>query len=437
MLGSDLINLNELYAKSKSQLHINDLVEDPTKNLRESLYNVLPEGGLIESYPTCGCGYAKYEENLEETCIKCGDKVEHRSEQNLESMFYIVKPVGVERFINPKIYIDLVTMCSINHNTFNPIHFLTISTYKPNKEHKAYLAMQAWGVERSWNYFVANIRELVPRVLQLIVDTTSRKFDHEMKAMVDLVNYHDDLIYCDVIPVINKLMLAIEQTGDIKRKSPTTEKYGLAITDLISLPTNPKTIIPDAKYIKRANDITGKMYKGLNEFFDDTYKREGKKGGLLRGDTLGLRSPFTWRGVIVQITRPHLGDELELPWTASTYLFEPQILRILCDDMAMSPQEALEFIEARRRVHCTILKDMFKRILYSFTDRGCPSYHVRYPTLYQLSGQVQYVNVVKDDPEDKTIGVPAASLAGMNADFDGKSTVLILDTNMVIITISM
>ena len=418
MLGMKLLDLNSVFSKSRIQQYINDLVSDPNKDLRESLYSVMPNGGEIESYPSCTCGHTKYEINLGEKCKVCGDTVVHQTEQELESMFYIKKPTGVKKFLNPTVYIDLVEMCGIGQKVFNPIYFLTISNYKPTKEHKAYRAMLAWGVERSWNYFVENIRELIPRVLDLIVETTSRKMDHEMKAMIDLINYSDELVFCDVLPVLNKLILAIEQTGDIKRKSPTTEKYGLAITDLISLPTTPMRM--SAKACVKVGNVVGKAYRGLNAFYDETYQREGKKGGLCRSDTLGLRSPFTWRAVITQICRPHRGDELELPWTASTYLFEPQLLMLLGDELGMSPNEAMDFIADRRRVYCPEMARMFHQILYSFTDKGCPSYHVRYPTLYAASGQLQYITVVKSDPEDKTVGVPAASLAGQNGDFDGK-----------------
>lgn len=419
MLGMQLLDLNDIFSKSKLQLYINDIVNDPGKDLRESLYHVLPNGGLIESYPSCRCGYTKYEESLGERCVKCGEVVTHDNDQNLESHFYIKKPIGINTFINPKIYLDLVTMCEMDKGSFNPIYFLTISNYKPKNEHKAYKAMLAWEIERSWNYFTANLRTLIPRVLDLIVETTSRKFDHEMKAMIDLINYNDDLVYTDVIPVINKLILAIEQTGDIKRKSPTTEKYGLAITDLISLPTEHAHNTNTAKYLKRAQDVCGKMYRGLNEFFDETIKREGKKGGLCRSDMLGLRSPFTWRAVITQICIPHRGDEIHLPYTASTYLYEPQILQLLTDEMAMTPNEALNFLAERRRVYCETLHDMMTRIVYSYTDKGSPSYHVRYPTLYSQSGQLQYITVIKKDPEDKTVSVPAAALPGWNGDFDG------------------
>lgn len=417
MLGMKLLNLNRFFAKSKVQHFINDLVNNPAKDLRESLYSVLPNGGEIESYPSCSNGCTKYEVNLGTTCTKCGEVVMHQSEQELEPMLYIKKPAGVKTFINPTIYLDLIEMSWIGRKAFNPVLFLTISNYKPSKEHKAYLAMQAWDVERNWNYFTDNLRELVPRILQLIVDTTSRKFDNEMKAMIDLVNYADELVFTDVLPVINKLILAIEQTGDIKRKSPTTETYGLAITDLISLPTNPQRM--DIKAKTRVGNVVGKAYRGLNDFYDETYQREGKKGGLCRSDTLGLRSPFTWRAVIVQICGPHRGDELELPWTAATYLYEPQILQVLGDEWGLSPSEAMEFLALRRRVYCPKLSELFHRILFSFTPLGSPAYHIRYPTLYSQSGQLQYVTRIKSDPEDKTVGVPAAALSGWNGDFDG------------------
>lgn len=436
MLRMALLNLNRVFAKSKLQHFINDIVSDPSKDLRESLYTVLPSGGEIESYPSCWCGHTKYESHLGDICEKCGEPVIHRTEQDLESMFYIKKPAGINTFINPKVYLDLFEMCNINKGTFNPILFLTVSNYKPNKEHKAYKAMLAWEIERNWNYFTANLRTLIPRVLDLIVETTSRKFDHEMQAMIDLINYNDEVVFCDVIPVINKLILAIEQTGDIKQKSPTTEKYGLAITDLISLPTAEDvakgSVSVDAKYLKKANNIVGKAYRGLNDFFDETIKREGKKGGLCRSDTLGLRSPFTWRAVITQICEPHRGDELHLPWTASTYLLEPYILGILGDEWGMTPNEAFDFIARRRRVYCEKLDEMMHRIIYSFTDKGMPTYHVRYPTLYPQSGQLQYVTKIKKDPEDRTASVPAAALPGWNGDFDGDELTgnLLVDINI-------
>ncbi|AFI55419.1 hypothetical protein TSMG0136 [Halocynthia phage JM-2012] len=419
MLGMKLLNLNDVFSKSELQLHINDIVNGPGKDLKENLYNVLPNGGEIESYPSCRCGHTRYEDMLGEICPRCNTPVMHDAEQNLESRFYIAKPVGINKFLNPKIYMDLVEICSINKDTFNPIFFLTISNYKPTKEHKAYKAMLAWEIDRSWNYFVANIRTLIPKVLDLIIETTSRKFDHEMKAMLDLINYDDELIYSDVIPVINKLILAIEQTGDIKRKSPTTEKYGLAITDLISLPTKHGPGTNTVKHIRKVNDVCGKAYRGLNDFYDETIKREGKKGGLCRSDTLGLRSPFTWRAVIVQICVPHRGDELHMPYTACTYLYEPQILQILTDELAMTANEALNFLAERRRVFSNDLHKIMTRIIYSYTDEGSPTYHVRYPTLYSQSGQLQYITVIKKDPEDKTVGVPAAALPGWNGDFDG------------------
>ena len=425
MLRMKLLNLNEVYRLSTNNGIINSIMSDPDRALKDALYEQLPDGGKLESYPHCSCKALKYEYRLGEVCPKCRTPVGYNTEQELESLLYIAKPLGIKRFINPKIFIDLMTLCSMKNGGFNPICYLIDDRYKPSREPKAYKVMQAWEVERNWNYFCDNLRTLVPRIFDLINSHTKRRASqkYEMDAMLEAINYGDELVYCDYIPVVNKLILAIETTGDLKRKSPTTERYGKAITDCISLPysgtPDAEDIVMDERALTRHCNIVGRMYVGLDGFFEETIKREGKKGGLCRSDLFGLRAPFTWRTVITQICRPHKSDELVIPWAPAVGLLEPFILGELTR-LHLTPNEAMGLIEEHRRVYNKLLHKVMTDIIYSFTERGLPASFIRYPSLYRQSNQMMYISEIKADVDDMSTSVPAGALDGWNGDFDGK-----------------
>ena len=423
VLKMKMLNLNEKYRKATNHGLLNAVIEDPLRDLKDALYEQLPDGGRMEVYPMCSCKFLKEEHRLGQICPKCRTPVAYINEHDLESLLYISKPLGIKRFLNPKVFIDLMTLCSMNSGGFNPISYLVNSRYKPTttKDSKAYLAMQGWEVERNWNYFCDNLRILIPKVFELINTHTKRRDSHkyEMDAMIIEINMPDEQVYCDYIPVVNKIILAIETTGDLKRKSPTTEQYGKAITDCITLPyvdSPMASMVPMTdKTVQRHCDIVGKMYLGLDTYFTETIQREGKKGGLCRSDLFGIRAPFTWRTVITQICIPHRADELHIPWAIGVGLLEPFIIGELIR-MQFSSNEAMKLIEDHRRVYSLLLDKVMHKIIYSFTKEGLPASFIRYPSLYRQSNQLQYITKIKTDVGDMTTSVSAACLNGYSGD---------------------
>jgi len=437
------ISIDNDFEQSSYRRYIQELLEFDGVSLKDALYTILPAGGKLNGYPSCPCGYTKFGINqiadASVKCIKCHQPVTDPAEGKLETMLWLHRPVGIKRFINPKIFIDLQSLTSeAAYKNFDPWRFLTDPTYKPTPaglESKLYLNMEMWvsdGVQRGYNYFADHLRELITRVLDEIpkhVKTVKADWLVKKRDMLVILEYSDDYLFSDVLPILNQLILQIEKVGETYMKADTTEVYGKAVTTVIGLPFREGSVELTPKVLTTAEKEVSKMAWLMADFYIQTVKIEGQKEGVLKSDLFGQRGDYTYRGVVVSIQEPHYADECHIPWAFGIILLTPFLIPRLTK-LGFSFPEAVGFIEEHTLTYHPILDNLMQEVIREFkngvalgpTERGLdgiPTYTIRYPFLEVHSGQLLTITKVKKDPNDRSIAISALGQPGWRGDHDG------------------
>lgn len=438
------ISIDSDFERSSNRRFIQELLEHDGVSLKDALYTVLPQGGKLNGYPSCPCGYTKFGINqIADTtvkCVKCHQPVTDPAEGTLDTMLWLHRPVGIKRFINPKIFIDLQSLTTeTQYRNFDPWRFLTDPSYKPTPtglESSLYLKMETWisdGVQRGYNYFALNLRELITRVLDEIpnhVKKVKPDWHGKKRDMLSILKYPDSHLFCEVLPVLNQLILQIEKVGETFFKADTTELYGKAITTVIGLPYREGSVEETPKLLRTADKEVAKMAWLMADFYIQSVKIEGQKPGVIKSDIYGQRGDFTYRGVVTSIQGPHHGDESHIPWAFGVVLLTPFLMPRL-RKLGFSLPEYSAFIEEHTLTYHPILDQLMNEDIIPNFKRGValgpaskgpdgiPSYTIRYPFLEVHSGQLLTITKVKTDPNDRSISISALGQPGWRGDHDG------------------
>lgn len=432
------ISLVDMYNNSSNQFILQDLIQEGA-DLKEALYRVLPEGSQVPGYPSCPCGHLKYGINQMpgdgDRCPKCYQPVQQFGGGAIDTLFWLSTPDHIDKFINPKILIDLIGIKGLERQKFNPWRFLMDPTYKPAKTCKdpLYILLDnevSDGLERSYNYFANNLRRLVSLVYQLRIDHCKKAIDRysleaDYRDVKKLLELPDSMLFTPYLPILNSALLQIEQIGSSIFKSETTDVYGRAVTTLALLPHGQMNDITPKQEARLSRDMSD-FYMRMVESYITLMKIEGKKPGTVKMDILGSRSDMTFRGVIIPILREHHADECEVPWSFGITLLTPHLIGLLTKDGVMSEDEAINHLADKTLVYDQHLHNLMNQILLDYCNGaqpgqmpGIPISLIRYPSLEVHSNQLLTITVIKTNPMDFSLAISPSSLPGYRGDHDG------------------
>jgi hypothetical protein len=433
------ISLMDMYTNSSNQHVLQDILEEGCE-IKDALYRVLPEGSQVTGYPSCPCGELKYgisqgvDGNTK--CKKCLQGVQELGGGSIETLFWLGTPDGINRFINPKLLIDLLGIKGLDKNSFNPWRFLMDSSYKPKsaraKKDPLFTLLDnavSDGLVRGYNHFCDNLRENIKMVYELKIAHTNKsdqrvnlikQFTH-VKALLKLP---DDKLFSVYLPILNSTLLQIERIGNSIFKSDTTDVYGRAITTVALLPRGVGAPIT-SKSEKTVSKEMSDMYMRLTEAYLSLMMSEGQKPGTIKMDILGSRSDMTFRGVIVPIFEEHEPDECHIPWSFGITLLTPLLIEKLLR-VGLTENEAINHLADHTVQYDAGLDMMMREIVRDYcrgfdpgVKKGIPISLIRYPSLEVHSNLLLTVTKIKTNPRDFSLAISPHTLPSYRGDHDG------------------
>lgn len=444
----DVPDFEHLYNTSGSKVILNELsasTEEDQKEIQKKIFKTT-EGSSLESYPICSCGETKYVRELTsrtgKNCRKCNTPIVYQHERELEPVLWLGRPDGAEKFIVPSVWYVLEAVVKANNgksssNGFSPIRWMTNPYYRGASGGKKMLdhleQLQAEGVvKRDYNFFVQNFDAMLEVLAGMILEPAKLARFNNVRLMIAM---HRDKVFSDFLPLPNSLCVVLEQQDNSFRRMTGSAKLLMpALNHLINLKRTPAGEQPEQlteRQLRKVKSSMGAFTVDYQIYWDYVIREEiGRKPGIARKDTFGVRPPFTARGVISSIIGKHDYDELHIPWTMACELFRP-FLHVELMDEGMGPVQAENFINRHMRIYHERLDVLFQKIIRKWNKygfKGWPCSFIRNPSLYVGSNQTLFITKVKVDPKDRCISVPNLAVYAWNADFDGIINVSIADS---------
>ena len=319
----ELRNLDEEIQKlNEPPIFINNLA-NVTEDDREEIRNLIMtrySGDMISLLPSCRCGATKNEASIRQRCLECGTLVESSIENDIQSALWFHVPRGVTKLINPSIWIMLEKR--LKKSGFSVLRWLTDRSYAPTtRTPEIVRKLEMDNIPRGYNNFVENFDAIINYLFDLKIFQVKGEPDY----LRHLLQTKRDCVFCNYIPLPNKVIFIVEQTNvGIYLDDVTRDAFDLILM-MVSIDKN---FHDQQSWVKE--NRTAKVLARLGEFFEDYYRQNlSPKNGQFRRHIYGSRLIFSFRAVISSITDPHDHEGVEVPWGIGVTVFRPHLINKL------------------------------------------------------------------------------------------------------------
>lgn len=485
-----LVNLDEVFHSLNSRpnsfiLILNDTQkqsEEERKALKRMLYTTY-ETTTLNTIARCNCGNTSGEYNVGVICPECKTRVEKMIHQDLEPIVWVRAPHGVKHLVNPYVWYLLNKIYRIGKLSL--IEWFCDPLKKPDRNSATLsnfiMLLKQANIERGYNNFIDNFDKVIgilgnmkdfnrrgKNVLTKVIDsmTFMKIFGIGQTEITDPeVLWNRKCMFCDYIPMPNKVLLVLENTNLGKY---IDDRIMLIINAMMSI-TSIDVITPDKgqksktisidqinynddgdddqktiddRPIREKERRTTHMLCRLAEAYEAYIKeRFASKQGLVRKHIVASRANFSCRAVITSITEAHDYDEIHIPWKTAVGVLRYHILNKLLKK-GMLANEALNFINKYTRQYHPMLDEIFKTLIKEAVHKnqetgqmvtGIPALLNRNPSLGR--GSIIRVRITKilTNPNELAFRMSILAVRSLNADFDGDAlhVMLLLDDDMV------
>ena len=416
-----LLDYRELIARQSTpptfvnDIDVNELTD--RKQLDEMLLTRF-DSDYLSSEPTCECG-ASGAEAKGSICPECFTPVVVPAERKIESSLWIRAPEGVHALLHPQIVDHLSRYFKVGG--VDLISWICDPYYKPSHESSAIEKLKAFGVKRGMNWFHDNHEQLFEFLFEGRFVNKSKR---ERTIFHNFWEKHKHLLFQPALPIPSKLAFIIESSDTGRYSDPNIASAIDAVRTITSL----RTSITEPGLPSKES----KAYRAcrqLDQFYDRQFRVNfGPKKGQYRKHVFGSRPAHSFRAVITSVSGVHDRRHVELPYGLTVCILEEHIISCLLNRMGMNPLDAYKlFTESVLQFNQTIY-DIIQTLIQEGTVRNELDKIVqalsiilqRNPSLKRLSAQKFIIGKIKQDPTDNTIGMSVLTLAGPNADFDGR-----------------
>ena len=406
-ITQEFLDLDE-YHKLCGGIDLNDIdinINDSVESINQQLYTIY-NTNIISTVPQCECGHVHSRHRLGVVCDRCGSTCK---ESDGSKPFLWLRDIGI-KFINPMYWLMLRT---IMDKKIDCLRWLSDTSYNPpNKPEYLVNLLSVMGGVRSYSALVKNM----PKVIEFLKHIS--KFKSSVNAVGELelmemlwVKYNKDLLSHHV-PIPNKNIFVMEATSKGRF-------INLVVGDVVNIVNEWMRITSDDIDIKRVDKYTAKAISSLATLGKTLYTDYiVSKTGLFRKHQYGARSHGTFRTTVTCVPKPHIHNQVELPWSVGLTAYEPHIINKLCK-LGYTYKKAcaliLRSVDTYNEVIAGVLDTLVEESAY---ELGIPVSMQRNPTLLQGSNQLVYA-IFKRDPDDKTTSVSKLIISSPNGDYDG------------------
>lgn len=357
-----IANLNQSFLQlSEPPIIINDLVNnsEEDKEYIKELVTTRYSSDMITLLPSCRCGATKGEFSVGVKCGFCNTVVKSSVENEIEPTIWFRKPNGVEKLINPIIWIML--KARFKKSGFNIIQWLTDTTYRPAVKQPAVVnRIVEAGIQRGYNNFVVNFDAIMSYLFSL-KDFRKATDDYLQQLIAD----NRELVFSDYIPIPNKSLLIIEKTNVGVYVDPIIVKAVDAIEMLVSIDKNFHDQNPRVK-----ENRTAKAISKLSDFYEMFFRSNlSPKAGQFRRHVFGTRTNFSFRAVISSLTDTHSYDEIHVPWGVGLTAFRPHLLSKLMK-MGMDINSAIGLLLGHVEKYHPLLDQLLQELIQEAPNKS-------------------------------------------------------------------
>lgn len=407
-----LVNFNQTFNQLKqTPLIINDLfamTETEKENISQLVYTKY-SSDMLSVLPSCNCGETKGEFNLGVTCPSCNTVVKSSVDSDIEPILWFRKPEGIHGLLNPHI----LNMLSkrFTKSGFDFIQWIMDPSYKPKVKQPPQLnELLTTGIQRGYNYFYENFDKIIDILF------TMRAFKKTKPGQVDylydLIKTNRELMFSSYLPLPNKSLLIIEKSTHGTYIDPSI----IGVIDAIEMVTGIDSEIKN--YTNRAKETrTVKALYRLMEFYSNFFKNQlAKKEGIFRKHVFATRSHFSFRAVIISITKPHQYNEIHIPWHIALTVLKVHLINKLMR-LGFEYNKAVGYIYSKIKCYDPLLDSILQELINETPNgEGIPCTLLRNPSLLQGSIHSVKITKVKTNVNDPTISISILIVVPLNAD---------------------
>lgn len=424
-----LLNL-DTYFKSCSgdKIIINDLSffnNDHLEKINHSLMTVYENSETLSTKPSCDCGATQGMFRIGKYCNQCGTQcVEPHTK--VKPLLWLKTLTPDIKFLNPTVWLML---CQILNKKRDMLRWLCDSRYNPPTKipkHIIGIKDDVLGGQRSYTVTMNHLEQIIVYLLNHSSYKTQQR-QQELRDMLDLLHNHQDVLFSEYLPIINKKIFVVEEV----RKGKFINLASADIVDVVK--TWLKTCSEDDISEKAYNNTLGSMLSNLAGLYKTYFNQYlVKKAGTFRKHVYGARSHFTFRCVIVSVPGKHNHDEIQAPWCVGITAFRPHILNKL-SKRGYTYKTAITKVYKAVKTFDPEIYEILNELIKESPYRGIPCIIQRNPSLKQGSANLTYIVNFTKDPSDMTIKFSCLIAKAPNADYDGDelNVFLLLDNYMI------
>lgn len=376
--------------------------------------------GGINFVASCNCGHLKGNPNIGLTCPICKSQVHTLFADEIAIHAWLEIPEPFPPFLQPAVYRILDKWIGAAKRKVSILDsILNIDADIPPP-------LNLMFTRGGMTFFYKNFWDIINFI-------ASKHKGQKAAGDADIFRFletYKDRLFTRHIPILDQSLHVITKNGSM-RYNDTSSGYilqtCLEVHDMIQQynhhPAQSETV---------REQRTFAAFKSWMNYTDSIIKDkiQGKKG-FARKNILGARVHASGRGVIVPITKPHMADELELPWKMAVGMYRLEILNLLHRKFGLNYPTAIAYWtqslippsedEKDERVKQEVMNmtHMVQMCLQDLIDqcpyKGLPVTMGRNPTL-RLGAVQLFFSSVKNNIYDDTVGMSPFSLSAPNAD---------------------
>lgn len=385
---------------------------------------------ILSMRPRCRCGELQAEHLKGETCDVCGTVVSSVIQDNIRPMLWFRAPQGVDALISPNVWIMLQKRFS--KKGCSVIQWLCDRSYIPQTKPPILQKLQKQGFDRGLNYFIRNFDEIFAFLIKAPDFATKRHTNRYMKEMVGIdvkmdaleyfVHHHREIIFPKYLPLLNRIMLVEERTGNERFVEGNLLTIQNALNTMLSI---------DRDHYDRSSAAvesrTAKILAMLSAHYENYIATNLRpKPGIYRKNVYGTRCNHTMRCVVTSNQEISDYDELYLPWSASIATFWQHIMNILLRRDhplgGMTHIQATAYLIDHVEKYDERLDLIFQELIRESRYGAIIVMMQRNPSLPQGSAEALRATKIKTNPADKTVSSNELIATSMNLDYDGDET---------------
>lgn len=417
----DKLTEHELFRRSgqhKKRVVVNTLSDTSSEEkdyINENIYTQYTNDNSIDIVPTCQCTMLVGRFQLGRVCPNCGTEVSNKYDNSVESLIWLKTPKDIPAMINPIVWTMLCKRFMAEFK-FDTIRWLCDTNYiPPNGKPPIIHEIENMKLGRGLINFYNRFDEIMDVLFDLRALRDTKTKETGVDDMRTFVKENRNVIFCQYIPMPNKILMVVEKTNFGTYLDPNITGAMDALWSMAGIDNEFSNL-----KLKQKENRTIKAINLLAEYHSNIIKKVYmSKEGVLRDHLYATRTNFAFRCVISSQTNKHKYNCISVPWGVAVTSLRFILVNKLTK-RGYAPKEIESLLTKHQLIYHPLLDELFKEIIEEHKPYdGIPCIGVRYPSLKRGSMQLFYINEVKTDTRDITVSLSILVIRPLNADFDG------------------